>query len=121
MARSTTALSTACSDLIQPRASSTSATSPGSTLPTSYCNVCLLLVSPVFCDAEGNADDPEEYSAFNIVTWGSILILHAAMSNFGGAVALRLFLGAFEAAVTPGFALFSMQIALSSTTEGKVH
>lgn len=49
-----------------------------------------------------------KYSAFNVITWGSILVLHAAVANFGGAVAARLFLGVFEAAVTPGFALLSM-------------
>jgi ACS family allantoate permease-like MFS transporter len=33
----------------------------------------------------------------------------AAVSNFAGAVAVRFFLGVFEAAVTPGFALFTSQ------------
>lgn len=33
----------------------------------------------------------------------------AATSNFAGAVAVRFFLGVFEAAVTPGFALFTSQ------------
>lgn len=33
----------------------------------------------------------------------------AAVNNFAGAVAVRLFLGVFEAAVTPGFALFTSQ------------
>jgi MFS transporter, ACS family, allantoate permease len=33
----------------------------------------------------------------------------AATTNFAGAVAVRFFLGVFEAAVTPGFALFSSQ------------
>jgi Major Facilitator Superfamily len=33
----------------------------------------------------------------------------AAVHNFSGAVAIRLFLGVFEAAMTPGFALFTSQ------------
>ena len=33
----------------------------------------------------------------------------AATSNFAGAVAVRFFLGVFESAVTPGFALFTSQ------------
>ena len=33
----------------------------------------------------------------------------AATKNFAGAVAVRFFLGVFEAAVTPGFALFTSQ------------
>ena len=47
------------------------------------------------------------YSAMNVIVWGSMLILHAAVSNFGGAVAVRFLLGVFESAVTPGFALLS--------------
>lgn len=51
-----------------------------------------------------------KYSAFNIVMWGLVLALFAATSNFGGAVAIRFFLGVFESAVTPGFALFTSQV-----------
>ncbi len=50
-----------------------------------------------------------KYSAFCIVVWGVVLALFAAVSNFAGAVAVRFFLGVFEAAVTPGFALFTSQ------------
>ncbi|EUC49850.1 hypothetical protein COCMIDRAFT_83730 [Bipolaris oryzae ATCC 44560] len=50
-----------------------------------------------------------KYSAFNIIIWGIILSCFAAVSNFSGAVAIRFFLGVFEAAVTPGFALFTSQ------------
>ncbi|UKZ51248.1 hypothetical protein TrVGV298_005006 [Trichoderma virens] len=46
-----------------------------------------------------------KYSAFNIIMWGLVLSLFATTENFGGAVVIRLFLGIFEAAVTPGFAL----------------
>jgi ACS family allantoate permease-like MFS transporter len=41
--------------------------------------------------------------------WGLTLCCFAAVKNFAGAVAVRFFLGAFEAAVTPGFALFTSQ------------
>jgi MFS transporter, ACS family, DAL5 transporter family protein len=41
--------------------------------------------------------------------WGLVLSCFAAVENFGGAVAIRFFLGVFEAAVTPGFALFTSQ------------
>ncbi|KAF2668275.1 membrane transporter [Microthyrium microscopicum] len=50
-----------------------------------------------------------KYSAFNIILWGTCLSCFAAVKNFGGAVAVRFFLGVFEAAVTPGFALFTSQ------------
>ena len=50
-----------------------------------------------------------KYSAFNIVMWGALLALHATLWNFGSAVAARFFLGVFESAVTPGFALFTSQ------------
>ncbi|KAF4552471.1 MFS-type transporter-like protein 5 [Elsinoe fawcettii] len=50
-----------------------------------------------------------KYSALNIIIWGTILACFSAVSNFAGAVVVRLFLGAFEAAVTPGFALLTSQ------------
>ncbi|KAL1633450.1 Allantoate permease [Neofusicoccum ribis] len=50
-----------------------------------------------------------KYSAFNIIMWGTVLALFATVENFSGAVAVRFFLGLFEAAVTPGFALFTSQ------------
>lgn len=50
-----------------------------------------------------------KYSAFNIIMWGTTLALFATVSDFGGAVAIRFFLGVFEAAVTPGFAMFTSQ------------
>ena len=40
-----------------------------------------------------------KYSAFNIIMWGGVLSLFAAVYNFSGAVAVRFFLGIFEAAV----------------------
>ncbi|KAF2157836.1 MFS general substrate transporter [Myriangium duriaei CBS 260.36] len=50
-----------------------------------------------------------KYSATNIIIWGLVLSCFAATNNFGGAVAVRFFLGMFEAAVTPGFALITSQ------------
>ena len=51
-----------------------------------------------------------KYSAFNIIMWGAVLTLFATVKNFSGAVAIRFFLGLFESAVTPGFALFTSQV-----------
>ncbi|CAJ2502856.1 Uu.00g102500.m01.CDS01 [Anthostomella pinea] len=50
-----------------------------------------------------------KYSAFNVVMWGLTLCCMAAVKNFAGAITVRFFLGAFEAAVSPGFALFTSQ------------
>lgn len=50
-----------------------------------------------------------KYSAFCVFMWGLTLACFAAVHNFSGAVAIRFFLGVFEAAVTPGFALFTSQ------------
>ena len=50
-----------------------------------------------------------KYSAFCVIMWGLVLCCLAAVKNFSGALAVRFFLGVFEAAVTPGFALFSSQ------------
>ncbi|KAJ4346363.1 Allantoate permease [Didymosphaeria variabile] len=50
-----------------------------------------------------------KYSAFNIIMWGIVLSCFAAVENYSGAIAIRFFLGVFEAAVTPGFALFTSQ------------
>ncbi len=49
-----------------------------------------------------------KWSAFNVIMWGLVLCCLAAVKDFGGAMAVRFFLGVFEAAVSPGFALFSM-------------
>ncbi|KAI0386642.1 MFS general substrate transporter [Hypomontagnella monticulosa] len=50
-----------------------------------------------------------KYSAFNVIMWGLTLCCLAAVKDFGGAMTVRFFLGAFEAAVSPGFALFTSQ------------
>ncbi|OKL61520.1 hypothetical protein UA08_03665 [Talaromyces atroroseus] len=50
-----------------------------------------------------------KYSAVCIILWGMVLSCFAAVDNFGGAVAIRLFLGVCEASVTPGFALLTSQ------------
>ena len=41
--------------------------------------------------------------------WGIVLSCFAAVENYAGAIAIRFFLGVFESAVTPGFALFTSQ------------
>ena len=50
-----------------------------------------------------------KWSSICIIMWGLTLCCMAATKNFAGAVAVRFFLGVFEAAVTPGFALFTSQ------------
>lgn len=45
--------------------------------------------------------------AINIAPWGITLALQAAMFNFQGIIALRAFLGVFEAATQPTFTLLS--------------
>ena len=50
-----------------------------------------------------------KYSAFNVIMWGLVLCCMAATKNFAGAMTVRFFLGVFESAVTPGFALFTSQ------------
>jgi MFS family permease len=50
-----------------------------------------------------------KYSAFNIILWGLTLACFAAVESYEGAIAVRFFLGVFESAVTPGFALFTSQ------------
>lgn len=51
-----------------------------------------------------------KYISFCVVMWGVVQCAHAGIVNYPGAVAARFFLGAFEAAVTPGFALFTAQV-----------
>lgn len=51
-----------------------------------------------------------KYTAFCIIMWGIAQCSHAGIYNYSGAVAARFFLGVFEAAVTPGFALFTAQV-----------
>ncbi|ORY57293.1 major facilitator superfamily transporter allantoate [Pseudomassariella vexata] len=50
-----------------------------------------------------------KYSSFNVIMWGLTLCCLAAVKNFAGAMTVRFFLGVFEAAVSPGFALFTSQ------------
>jgi ACS family allantoate permease-like MFS transporter len=37
----------------------------------------------------------------------------AALTNYSGAIAVRFFLGVFEAAVTPGFSYFTSQVSFN--------
>ena len=50
-----------------------------------------------------------KYSSVNIILWGLTLSCTAATTNFAGIASVRLILGMFEAAVTPGFVLFTSQ------------
>ncbi|KAL2208450.1 MFS general substrate transporter [Sarocladium strictum] len=50
-----------------------------------------------------------KYTSFNVIMWGLVLSLFSVTHNFGGGVAVRFFLGVFEAAVTPAFALLTSQ------------
>ena len=50
-----------------------------------------------------------KYSAFNIILWGLTLSCTAATKDFAGIASVRLILGMLEAAVTPGFVLFTSQ------------
>lgn len=54
-------------------------------------------------------DTEATLAAFNIIMWGLVLSCFAAVESYSGAIAVRFFLGVFEAAVTPGFALFTSQ------------
>lgn len=56
-----------------------------------------------------------KYSAACIIIWGLILSCFAGVKSYAGAIAIRLFLGVFEAAVTPGFALITSQVCLALT------
>ncbi|KAK7467393.1 hypothetical protein VKT23_004449 [Stygiomarasmius scandens] len=44
-----------------------------------------------------------KWMAINIFCWSIVLLCHAACSSFAGLVVVRLLLGVFEGAVTPGF------------------
>ncbi|TVY94432.1 putative transporter [Lachnellula willkommii] len=50
-----------------------------------------------------------KWSGFNVIMWGLTLCCMAAVKDFAGAATVRFFLGVFESAVTPGFALFTSQ------------
>jgi MFS transporter, ACS family, allantoate permease len=50
-----------------------------------------------------------KYSAVCVIIWGVILTLFSVVHNFAEAATLRLLLGIFEAAVTPGWALITSQ------------
>lgn len=50
-----------------------------------------------------------KFSACAIIAWGTVLCCMAAVNSYGGALAVRFFLGVAESAVTPGFALITSQ------------
>lgn len=51
-----------------------------------------------------------KYSSFCVIMWGLVLACFAGVKSYSGAIAIRFFLGVFEAAVTPGFAYFTSQV-----------
>lgn len=58
-----------------------------------------------------------KYTSFNVIMWGLVLSLFSVTHNFGGGVAVRFFLGVFEAAVTPAFALLTSQVSNDYETD----
>lgn len=48
-----------------------------------------------------------------MIMWGLVLCCMAGIKGYLGGLAVRFFLGVFEAAVTPGFALFTSQVMSS--------
>lgn len=55
-----------------------------------------------------NSENPTRCIRTDILQ-GIVLSCFAAVENYAGAIAIRFFLGVFESAVTPGFALFTSQ------------
>ncbi|RAO68528.1 uncharacterized protein BHQ10_004540 [Talaromyces amestolkiae] len=47
------------------------------------------------------------FIALSVLLWGAVLACHAAVSTFAGIMVVRFFLGATEAAVSPGFSLIT--------------
>ncbi|KAK6216041.1 hypothetical protein LQW54_003815 [Pestalotiopsis sp. IQ-011] len=48
-----------------------------------------------------------KYTSANVTLWGIVLTLHAVVSSYSGLLAVRFFLGIFEATVTPAFVLIT--------------
>ncbi|TVY29160.1 putative transporter [Lachnellula hyalina] len=48
-----------------------------------------------------------KYTSSNVIIWGVVLTCHAAAANYAGLLALRFFLGLFEATITPAFVLIT--------------
>jgi ACS family allantoate permease-like MFS transporter len=55
-----------------------------------------------------------KYSGFNVIMWGVTLSCMAAVKDFKSAATVRFLLGAFEATVTPSFALLTSQLYTKS-------
>jgi MFS transporter, ACS family, allantoate permease len=50
-----------------------------------------------------------KWTGFNVLMWGLVLACLGAVKSFGGAMAVRFFLGLFEAVVSPAFVLCTSQ------------
>lgn len=48
-----------------------------------------------------------KYTAASILFWGIVLTCHATVRSYGALLAVRFFLGALEATVTPAFVIFT--------------
>ncbi|KAL4737311.1 major facilitator superfamily domain-containing protein [Aspergillus similis] len=48
-----------------------------------------------------------KYLSCTVIIWAGILMCHAACGSFAGLMVTRFFLGAFEAAIAPGFSLLT--------------
>jgi MFS family permease len=72
--------------------------------------VSLLFVTYVMCEVPSNLIikrlRPSRYIAFITVSWGIVATLTGLVQNFGGLIAVRLILGALEAGLFPGMAIY---------------
>jgi MFS family permease len=72
--------------------------------------VSLLFVTYVMCEVPSNLIikrlRPSRYIAFITVSWGIVATLTGVVQNFGGLIAVRLILGALEAGLFPGMAIY---------------
>lgn len=53
-----------------------------------------------------------KYIAVCTILWGIVNACFAAVQNYSGAIAIRFFLGVFEASISPGFALVTAQVRI---------
>jgi hypothetical protein len=72
--------------------------------------VSLLFVTYVMCEVPSNLIikrlRPSRYIAFITVSWGIVATLTGVVQSFGGLIAVRLILGALEAGLFPGMAIY---------------
>jgi MFS family permease len=66
--------------------------------------ICIRVRSLSFEDLRGLLGS---YLTFLSVLWAIVLACHGGASNFAGIVTLRVLLGVFESAISPGFSLIT--------------